>query len=208
MGARGKGGAITGSHHKCRPDHFIRLDYLQQITLNINKTKFTIFNNKSRNKQVRIPNIMMKSEVCRVLQIFGVFTGSKSKFWQTCYEDNPEGEFETCYTVQIRKFLNQYVSLQLYKSLILSVVECGDLFLSSCQQHNIGKLQQLQNHILRLIFNSPIKCYLVDLNNKARLLPLAYRRKISTLRVMHIYIYAIFWCKHKGWSSISAEKCQ
>lgn len=85
---------------------------------------------------------------------------------------------------KIRSMINSNSAVQIYRSLILPVLEYGDLFLTSCTTKSLEKLQKLQNRLLRVAISPNIRTSNFDLHLKAKVLPVSYRRILSILRVM------------------------
>lgn len=138
-----------------------------KLTLNVSKTKFTVFNNKSRNKFTYVPNIMMnraRIEHVECCEYLGFLLDRNLCFDRHATRIIQRVNSKLVILYKIRKFINQSVCLQLYKSLILALLEYGDIFVLSCQHCNIGKIQKLQNRILRLVFNLSSRSNVVELH--------------------------------------------
>lgn len=67
---------------------------------------------------------------------------------------------------KIRRYLNQYITLRLYKSLLLPMLEYGDLFIISASVKKHSRILNLEHH------------------KKANVQPLAYRRYLSICQIM------------------------
>lgn len=83
-------------------------------------------------------------------------------------------------------FINPATAVQLYKSLVLPVLEYGDLFLTSCSSKSTENLQKFQNCMLRLALPPGMHTSNFELLSQARILPVSYRRVLSLLRVMFL----------------------
>ena len=78
---------------------------------------------------------------------------------------------------RMRGFLNGKAALFVYKSMLLPILEYGDIFLSSTTVKNRKKLQVLQNKGLRCALNKGMESSTDELHAEATLLRLKYRRE-------------------------------
>ena len=85
---------------------------------------------------------------------------------------------------RMRSFLNIRAALLVYKSMMLPVLEYGDVLLSSATVKKRKKLQVLQNKGLRCALNKGIETSTDDLHSEAKLLKLKYRREQHLLNFM------------------------
>lgn len=72
------------------------------------------------------------------------------------------------------------------KAYILSPLEYGAIFCCGANKNLIDRLQKLINRALRICFMASLSHNLVDLHQKAKLLPLKLRRKLATIKLMYI----------------------
>lgn len=88
---------------------------------------------------------------------------------------------------KLRKFINTEVALQIFKTFIFPILEYGDFLLKllACSMKTLDKLQKFQNRMLRLILNPATRISGVELQIQCKMLPLAYRRHLAVLRLMH-----------------------
>ena len=84
----------------------------------------------------------------------------------------------------LRKQLTTKCAILLYKSMILPYFEYGDVFISACTEAILSRLQLLQNRGLRIAFKRDPLSSVNQLHIDAHLLPLKFRRKISTIKLM------------------------
>ena len=63
-----------------------------------------------------------------------------------------------------RHMINIKAALDITKTMLCSVVDYGNIFLSSCTNSNLNDLQVLQNHAIRCVYNikNPIEFYLMN----------------------------------------------
>ena len=85
---------------------------------------------------------------------------------------------------RMRSFLNVKAALLVYKSMLLPLLEYGDVFLSAASLGNRKKLQVLQNKGLRCALNKGLETSSDSLHNEANLLKLKYRREQHLLNFM------------------------
>ena len=85
---------------------------------------------------------------------------------------------------RMRGFLNSRAALLVYKSMMLPVLEYGDVFLSAATVKNRKRLQVLQNKGLRCALNMGNDVSTDELHAEADLLKLHYRREQHMLNFM------------------------
>ena len=86
------------------------------------------------------------------------------------------------YLVKIRKYLNTYAALTIYKSTILPIFYYADFIYDQQIKYSNKLLQQLQNRALRIIYNQHIMQYnlrlsTTNLHQRANIYRLVYRRQ-------------------------------
>ena len=89
---------------------------------------------------------------------------------------------------RIRKFIDVYTSLAIYKQMILPIIDYMSILVNSSTQRKIKKLQPLQNRALRTI--EKVSGYMStldmkELHSKLNLKLLNERRKIFMLKLMY-----------------------
>ena len=78
---------------------------------------------------------------------------------------------------RMRNFLDVKAALLVYKSMLLPILEYGDILLTATLNVNKKRLQILQNKGLRCALNKGIETSTDELHEKAKLLRLKYRRE-------------------------------
>ena len=86
---------------------------------------------------------------------------------------------------RMRSFLSTRAAVMVYKSMLLPIIEYGDVFLSAATLANRKKLQTLQNKGLRCALNKGIETSSNEMHLEARLHKLKYRREQHTLNLMY-----------------------
>lgn len=86
---------------------------------------------------------------------------------------------------KIRRFVNSYTALSIFKSHVMSYLEYGSIFFDCIPISQKNKLERLQNKCLRV-------CHLTDrhtsnsmLHKRSNALPLRLRRKMSICSLMY-----------------------
>ena len=77
---------------------------------------------------------------------------------------------------QSRKFLGEKCSLILYKSLVLPVIDYGDLLYRKSSAYKLNALQILQNKFCRILLRTGIETPTIELHNALKLMKLECRR--------------------------------
>ena len=86
---------------------------------------------------------------------------------------------------QMRSFLTTNAAILVYKSMLLPILEYGDVFLSAASILNRKRLQVLQNRGLRCALGRGLETSNSDLHKGADLLKLRYRREQHLLNFMY-----------------------
>ena len=86
---------------------------------------------------------------------------------------------------RMRSFLSVKAAVLVYKSMLLPILEYGDIFLSAASVANRKKLQTLQNKGLRCALNKGIDVSSDSSHTEARLLKLKFRREQHMLNYMY-----------------------
>ena len=86
---------------------------------------------------------------------------------------------------RMRSFLSTKAAILVYKSMLLPILEYGDIFLSAASVENRKKLQILQNKGLRCALNKGIEASRDQLHDEAGLLRLNLRREQHLLNYMY-----------------------
>lgn len=86
---------------------------------------------------------------------------------------------------KIRAYIDTNNAVLLYKSMILSYFDLGDIFYNSGNLVNLKSFQSLQNKALRCIYTDHAEYSTKELHKKANLLLLHERRKLNLLTAAH-----------------------
>ena len=82
---------------------------------------------------------------------------------------------------RVRPMLTPYAALQIYKAMILPVIEYGNILYDTANANLLAKLQTIQNKALKVVYQAPRLTPSVTTHNEAKIKPLKYRRKFNLL---------------------------
>lgn len=89
---------------------------------------------------------------------------------------------------KIRKYITKDIAIKLYKSLILPVIDYGDVFYGCVPNILLDRVQKLQNKALRIIDLPPRYTSNLDLHVRYQVIPLFIRRRNNLLKMVHMYL--------------------
>ena len=160
-----------------------------ELTINIKKTKLQYFP-KNRNSDC---NLFENTHIIRIDQQKITYENSfKYLGIEIDKNINMKGQFEYLYKIVnhklfllriIRPCLTINAALNIARSMILSLIDYGNIFLTSCTQKDKSDLQILQNKILRccLKINDPLDQNILEMHNLLNLLTVDQRRILQLL---------------------------
>ena len=72
---------------------------------------------------------------------------------------------------KIRYMISIMAALDITKTMLCSIIDYGNIFLSSCNNNNLDDLQVLQNHAIRCSYSikNPMDVHILDLHIKANI---------------------------------------
>ena len=82
---------------------------------------------------------------------------------------------------KLRPIIGQNLALELYKSLILPVIDYGDIVYDCLSSKASNDLQKLQNYALRIVLHSGYEKSISDMHKETKLMFLSDRRHSHTL---------------------------
>ena len=162
---------------------------VNELTINIKKTKLQYFP-KNRNSDC---NLFENTHIIRIDQQQIAYENSfKYLGIEIDKNINMKGQFEYLYKIVnhklfllriIRPCLTINAALNISRSMILSLIDYGNIFLTSCTQKDKSDLQILQNKILRccLKINGPLDQNILEMHNLLNLLTVDQRRILQLL---------------------------
>lgn len=161
---------------------------LNLLEINASKTKVMFFSSKhlnSTSKPLRKFKLGLSDlEFVEEYKYLGVTIDSKLSFTKHLKNLISTVSFKISQLRKIRKSLSDKVALQLYKSMILPVMDYSDIFYHHQNAKLVRKLQTLQNRAIRVISRLSRLTNTEDEERKLGLLPLSVRR------AQHILLFA------------------
>lgn len=166
-----------------------------RLTVNANKTKSMIFgpNNMLNNSNMAQTSKVLKLdntalEFVNSYVYLGItldrqlnFSAHINKMKAVCSQ-----KFFTL--SKIRKYITEEISLRLYKSLIQSILDYGDVMYIGASKTDLRKLQLIQNRALRIVNLAPRYTSNISLHQKYNVHPLYVRRNNNLLKAVHTFI--------------------
>ena len=157
------------------------------IMANTDKTKVMVFG--TANKLKKVPEFELRFEKTPLQQVqsykyLGLSLDNQLNFNIHVNRLVASASSKLKQFQRMRSFLNTKAALLVYKSMLLPIMEYGDVFLSAATLANRKKLQTLQNKGLRCALNKGLEISSDDLHEEAKLYKLKFRREQHTLNLM------------------------
>lgn len=86
---------------------------------------------------------------------------------------------------KIRRYIPTFVAVLLYKSLVLSKLNYGNVLCTGASKVAVSRLQKLQNKALRICYCANRYTSNLELHTKAGVLPIILRRKLDLYKIMY-----------------------
>ena len=157
-----------------------------KLTINIKKTKYVIFGLKSQIKEIRHHVLHINDHFLdRVTsyKYLGVTLDAcltYSRHMENCLNVSSHKVFLLS---KIRKYITAEAATRIYKTMIMPILEYGDILYDGSNQFLLGKIQTLQNRCLRICNYEPYHVPVIYLHEIANVSKLVFRRK------MHLLLY-------------------
>ena len=157
------------------------------IKMNTDKTKLMWFGSVKKVKE--LPAVNIRVEGCPILSVnsykyLGVTLDGQLNYAKHVGKMVSVASLKLKQFRRMRSFLSTKAAMLVYKSMLLLLLEYGDVFLSSATAENRKRLQVLQNKGLRCALNKGIETSTDELHDEADLLRLTSRREPHLLNVM------------------------
>ena len=157
------------------------------ITANTEKTKVMVFGSTSRLKGLRDVNVTIEDTLITSVTSYkylGLDLDDKLNYKKhvkgvVALTSGKLKQFQ-----RMRSFLSKKAAIMVYKSMLLPLLEYGDVFLSAASLEDRKRLQTLQNKGLRCALNKGIETSSEELHLEAGLLKLKFRREQHVLNYM------------------------
>ena len=161
---------------------------MNKLTINGNKTKFTIFLRKPSDRKYQIvcnKNLLERTTTYKYLGADIDNTLTMDSFNKNvCKKVN----FKLYMFGKIRKYITTHAAILIYKQTILPYFDYGSFLMNSASQNSISKLDKYQNRALRLIEYKPKHQrakHLANLMSEYRIPSIRQRREEQLLAFMY-----------------------
>ena len=123
------------------------------LNVNIAKTKVMAFGSRSKVKKCKNVRLRIDGEQLQMVPSFkylGLILDSTLNFTQHIASVIKNIAFKMSLLAKIKRYLNDNVALQIYKSMLLPYFDYGDVIFCKANERDLGKLQTLQNKCLKI----------------------------------------------------------
>ena len=163
---------------------------LNRLTINIDKTKYMIVSQNSKDVDNPPPITIANTPLQYVhkYEYLGVLLDDKLNMNGHIEHVVKKVQAKLCVLRKFRRHISENTALRLYKTLIMCHMDYGDFLIDFGTKINIDKLDRLQVRTIRCIencLNMDKRCDLSDLYNRYNLEPLDMRRKRNLLKLMY-----------------------
>lgn len=165
-----------------------------RLTVNANKTKAMIFSKDQRNvrellwNQGRLIFDGVIVEFVKSYMYLGISIDDDLNFVSHINKLVSRCSLKICTLSKIRKYINEEVAIKLYKSLVLPIIDYGDVFYDCASKNTLDRIQKLQNRALRKVSLAQRFTSSIELHTKFNVLPLYMRRVKNLQKLMHSYL--------------------
>ena len=124
-----------------------------QLTMNVKKTKYVIFGMKSQTRGLNMHELYVQDQKLQKVATYK-YLGMTLDMNLTFNNHLQQTINVICHKLlllcKLRKYIDRHTAIILYKSMLLSIIEYGDVIYGGCKGKLIQKLQKIQNRILRI----------------------------------------------------------
>ena len=171
---------------------FKRWCNMNKLTLNVKKTKYSIFGLKSQTRKILNHELFIDTtKIDRVYtyKYLGITLDVNLNYNKHLENVIKSISYKSLLLAKIRKYISTDVAIRIYKTMILPVLEYGDILYDGTNMKLTGKLQTLQNRCLRTCILPMQHIPTIRLHEICSIGKLEMRRK------MHLQLY-MFKQKH------------
>ena len=165
--------------------HWCRVN---KLTINAKKSKLMVFGTRSKVKKAKNVKIYINGDQLQRVPTFkylGMILDPTLNFNHHVSFVIRTVLHKMTLLAKVKKYLNNNVSLQIYKSMILPYLDYADVIFAGSNTGDLDKLQRLQNRCLRMCLGYD-RLFSRDRAHKHAMVPfLADRRKAHTLNFMY-----------------------
>ncbi len=163
---------------------------VNKLSLNVAKSKSMVFSLRTHDSNSL--NITVCGQVLEEVtqyKYLGIFLDKKLNFDFHIESICSGAKKKLALLGRTRKFVTKESSLLLYKTLLLPVLDYGDVLYGTASIASLAKVQRIQNSACRIVLFADKRTHIVDLHRELNLLELHMRRKfhLDTL---------VFKCMH------------
>lgn len=161
-----------------------------RLTINTSKTKWMCFGGKTSNlNQIANNFIINNNKLERVdwYDYLGMRLDSGLSFVHHVDRLVSNTAYKVLTISRARKYLTIHAAMTLYKSLVLPILDYGDIFYGRCSDITLDKLQKLQNRALRMIYGIKrweLSYSITELHDRGKIM------KLKARRTFHLVLYA------------------
>ena len=158
-----------------------------KLTINPQKTKLMIFGNKTSQNKLKGLDITFEGKILDQVTSYnylGVKLDQRLNYDLHAKATIQKVSDKIIYLRKIRRFLNKKAALNIYKNMILPIMEYGNVLLASASAINKKKLQTLQNKALKCALGLEPLTHTEEVHKLAKLDTLSVRRQQHTLQLM------------------------
>ena len=124
-----------------------------QLTMNIKKTKYVIFGLRSQTKQITDHELFIQNQKIQKVATYkylGMILDMNLTFNNHLQQTLNVISYKCLLLSKIRKYINTFTATIIYKSMILPIMEYGDVIYGGAKGKLIQKLQTTQRRILKI----------------------------------------------------------
>ena len=185
--------SISDSHRLLDMNNFqqdvnrlIKWCQLNRLSINIKKTKLVFHPHKENNMNNVNSDIMMGGIPVDYVSSYlylGVDIDNMLTFKKHFVNTFKNVSHKLFILRKTRHMINIKAALDITKTMLCSVIDYGNIFLSSCTISNLNDLQVIQNHAIRCVYNikNPIDFHINELHIKSNIKFINTRRKKQIL---------------------------
>ena len=161
-----------------------------KLTINCNKTKYCVYGMRSIIKKSRNIDTLLSlngavlEKVCSY-KYLGFILDDQLNFNKHIAEIAKLVSHKLYLLSRIRKYITQFACITIFKSMVLSLIEYGDIVYGGTSQNNLDKLDRLFYRGLRICDNSNNKISKNVLCTDCHISTLEIRRELHLLLFMH-----------------------
>ena len=161
--------------------------YNNKLTINTDKTKLMLFGTKNMREKVGAPSITFRDEIIEEVTHYnylGVTLDQNLKYERHARAIIRKVSDKLVYLKRIRRFISSRAAINIYKNMILPILEYGNIFLVSIKAELKKKLQILQNKALKCALGLDPLTSTEETHKLAKLDRLKHRRRQHLLQIM------------------------